>query len=70
MPRASSIDSPTKAKMSRRFQQLGGEKTPGAATQTAREFELRGSGAALRVKKYDKQIAASTFKRLFTMSST
>ena len=68
IPRAPSIDSPTKAIISRRFQELGGKETPGAAFQTAREFMLRGSAAALRVKKYDKQSQLAT--RLSTKSST
>ena len=65
MPRDSAIDTPTKAKISRRFQQLGGEKTPGAATSTAREFGLLGSDGCTRVKKYDKQIAEGTASRKF-----
>ncbi len=31
----------------------------------AREFKLRGSDAASRVKKYDKQVASDSFKRSF-----
>ena len=62
MPRDSAIDTPTKAKISRRFQQLGGD--PGAATSTAREFGL-GSNGCTRVKKYDQQIAAGTASRKF-----
>ena len=65
MPRDNAVDAPTKAKISRRFQQLGGEKTPGSATTTAREFGLLGSGGATRVLKYDKEIASGSASRKF-----
>ena len=65
MPRGAAVDTPTKAQISRRFQELGGVKTPGAATATANEFKLRGSGAASKVLKYDKEIVAGSASRKF-----
>jgi hypothetical protein len=57
------VDTPTKGKISRYFQSLGGANTRGAATETAKKFKLRGSGAASAVKKYDAQVASDKARR-------
>jgi len=49
-------NTPNKAQVSRYFQSLGGERTRGAASATARHFKRQGSGACTRVKAYDKEI--------------
>ena len=38
------IDTLTKAKIARAYWMKGGDKTPGAATATAKEFGIKGSG--------------------------
>ena len=43
--------------------ELGGDKTPGAATVTAKEFGIKGSEVASRVKKTDQQISEGTASR-------
>jgi hypothetical protein len=50
------VDTPTKCKISRYYQQQGGQKVRGAASATARNFKLGGSNGATRVKKYDAEI--------------
>ena len=72
MPRgkdAQVIDAPLKAQKSRHYQKPGGEEARGAASATAKEFNLGGSGAAAAVKKYDKQIEAGTASRKNRRSS-
>ena len=63
------VDTPLKAQISRHYQKLGGEEARGAASATAKEFKLGGSGAAAAVKKYDKQIEAGTASRKNRRSS-
>ena len=65
----SNIDTPLKGKISRYYQQLGGESARGAASATARKFELGGSGGASRVKKYDAQIRDGIASRTRRLSS-
>ena len=63
MPRgkgAKCIDIPTKARISRAYQQNGGDKTRGAAAKTLRQFELKGTCAALKVKQIDQQVRDGT----------
>jgi hypothetical protein len=60
-----SIDTPTKAKISRYYQSLGGDKTRGAASATARKFDLNPSSGPNLVKKYDKEIADGEAKRKY-----
>ena len=50
------IDTPLKPQISRRFQELGGEKALGAASQTAREFQIKGEKGASKAKKIDSQV--------------
>ena len=56
-----------KAQISRRYQELGGPNKRGAASQTAREFNIKGSGASSKVKAIDSQVrdgkASSTRNR-------
>ena len=63
------IDTPLKAQISRHYQKLGGDGVRGAASATAREFKLGGSGAAARVKKYDAEVAAGIASRTNRRSS-
>ena len=60
---ASSIDTPTKSKISRHFQSLRGENSRGAASATAREFGLNLSSGPNLVKRYDKEIRDGEAKR-------
>jgi hypothetical protein len=62
---ASSIDTPTKSKISRHFQSLGGENSRGAASATAREFGLNLSSGPNLVKRYDKEIRDGEAKRRY-----
>ena len=59
------VDTPTKSKISRYYQECGGDKTRGAASQTARKFGLPASSGAARVKAYDKQVRDGTARRYF-----
>ena len=52
-----------KARISRHYQKLGGVGVRGAASATALEFELGGSGAAARVEKHDAEVAAGIASR-------
>lgn len=60
-----SVDTPTKAKISRYFQSLGGSKCRGAASATARKFGLNKSSGPNLVKKYDAEIEAGKAKRKY-----
>ncbi len=60
-----SIDTPTKSKISRHFQSLGGENARGAASATARELGLNLSSGPNLVKRYDKEIRDGEAKRRY-----
>jgi hypothetical protein len=53
---SSCVTTPEKAKISRHFQSLGGESVWGAASATARKFDLNKMSGAYYVKKYDREI--------------
>lgn len=50
------VDTLQKGQISRDYQARGGGEVRGAASETAKKFKLKGSGAASRVKKYDDEI--------------
>ena len=50
------VTTPEKGKISRHFQSLGGEIVRGAASATARKFNLTSTSGAAKVKKYDREI--------------
>jgi len=50
------VTTPEKGKISRHFQSLGGESVRGAASATARHFNLHKTSGARMVKKYDNEI--------------
>ena len=54
---SSDVDTPTKGKILRRYQALGGNAVKGAATQAGREFGLKGTSVGTTVKKYNKQVS-------------
>ena len=56
-------DNPLKAQISRDFQSLGGSSVRGAASATARKFNLKGSGAASKVKQIDSEVAGGIASR-------
>ena len=60
---SSDVNTPFKARVSREFQRRGGADTRGAAAQTARAFDMRDSGAASRVKRYDEEIRTNDARR-------
>ena len=60
---SSDVDTPTKGKISRRYQALGGSAVKGAATQDGRESGLKGTSVGTAVKKYDKQVSSGTASR-------
>ena len=63
---SSCITTPEKGKISRHFQSLGGESVRGAASATARKFNLgnpKTSGPGL-VKKYDREIRDGVASRV------
>ena len=66
----SSIDSPTKARISRDFQLRGGEDTRGAASASARAFNVNPSSGPNQVKKYDRQIRDGEAKRRYKGSES
>ena len=53
---SSCVTTPEKGKISRHFQSLGGESVRGAASATARKFDLKKMSGAYFVKKYDREI--------------
>ncbi len=65
-----SVDTPMKAKISRYYQSLGGEKTRGAASATARKFGLNPSSGPNLVKKYDKEVADGEARRKYKGKAT
>ena len=60
------ITTPEKGKISRHFQSLGGESVRGAASATARKFNLRNPSAsgAGQVKKFDREIRDGVASRV------
>ena len=57
------VDTPTKAQISRVYQTNGGDRVHGAATLTARAFNMCASSGARDVRKYDCQIRDGLARR-------
>ena len=53
---SSCITTPEKAQISRHYQSLGGDSVRGAASATARKFNLNAFSGPSDVKKYDREI--------------
>ena len=64
--RVEDLDTPTKAQISRVYQVNGGDRVRGAATATARQFNLAPSNGASKVKYYNSQIRDGQARRLRT----
>jgi len=58
------ISTPEKGKISRHFQSLGGESVRGAASATARKFNLTSTSGAAKVIKYDREIRDGVASRV------
>ena len=58
------VTTPEKGKISRHFQSLGGKSVRGAATATARKFNLSSRSGAAMVKKYDREIRDGVASRV------
>ena len=54
--RGASITTPEKGQISRHYQSLGGDSVRGAASATARKFNLTATRGPADVKKYDREI--------------
>ena len=54
--RSACITTPEKGQISRHYQSLGGDNVRGAASATARKFNLNASKGHSLVKKYDREI--------------
>ena len=52
--RGTDVDTPTKAQISRAYQENGGDRVHGSAAVTARAFNMSASNGAKDVKKYDR----------------
>ena len=54
--RGACITTPEKGQISRHYQSLGGDSVRGAASATARKFNLTSTSGAAKVIKYDREI--------------